>query len=91
MDLSNACYYTFSTISQTLAGAFGILVAVTLYRMEAVNSLLRSGVRKIDRYFRDMPSPRAMETAIDESDFAKIADALKGFVPPSDWTKERKN
>ena len=31
-----ACYYTLSTISQTLAGAFGFLLAVVLYRIQAL-------------------------------------------------------
>ena len=34
MDI--ACYYTLSTISQTLAGAFGFLLAVVLYRIQAL-------------------------------------------------------
>lgn len=35
MDLS-VFFYTYSTIAQTLAGAFGFLVAVVLYRMQAI-------------------------------------------------------
>ena len=31
--MDTACYYTFSTISQTLAGAFGLLVAVVLFQI----------------------------------------------------------
>jgi hypothetical protein len=33
---SNGFYYTLSTIAQTLAGAFAFLVAVVLYRLEAI-------------------------------------------------------
>ena len=40
MDLSNTCYYTFSTIAQTLAGAFGFLVAVVLYRIQSLEQLI---------------------------------------------------
>ena len=36
MDLTTACYYTWSTISQTLAGAFGIVVPVVIYRIQRV-------------------------------------------------------
>jgi hypothetical protein len=40
MEIQVACYHTLSTISQTLAGAFGFLLAVVLYRMQAsVNAL----------------------------------------------------
>ena len=31
-----ACSYTLSTIAQTLAGAFGFLVAVVLFRLQAL-------------------------------------------------------
>ena len=37
---SNDFYYTLSTISQTLAGAFAFLVAVVLYRMQAIKGAL---------------------------------------------------
>jgi hypothetical protein len=33
-------YYTYSTISQTLAGAFGFLGAVVIYRTQAIESLI---------------------------------------------------
>lgn len=33
-----ACYYTLSTISQTLAVAFGFLLAVVVYRMQAIGN-----------------------------------------------------
>ena len=40
MEMQIACYYTLSTISQTLAAAFGLLLAVSLYRIQAIaNSL----------------------------------------------------
>ncbi len=36
MGMEIACYYTLSTISQTLAVAFGFLLAVVVYRMQAI-------------------------------------------------------
>jgi hypothetical protein len=36
MVMETACYYTLSTISQTLAGAFGFLLAVVLYRLQSL-------------------------------------------------------
>lgn len=42
MDV-NDFYYTLSTISQTLAGAFGFLVAVVLYRMQSIKDSLPTG------------------------------------------------
>jgi hypothetical protein len=38
MEMHTACYYTLSTISQTLAGAFGFLLAVVLYRIQAIGN-----------------------------------------------------
>ena len=35
MAMEIACYHTLSTISQTLAGAFGLLLAVVVYRRRA--------------------------------------------------------
>src|SRR4051794_38603307 len=40
MEMQIAWYYTLSTISQTLAGAFGFLVAMVLYRMQAIGGQL---------------------------------------------------
>jgi hypothetical protein len=37
---NNDFYYTISTISQTLAGAFGFLVAIVLYRMQSIKESL---------------------------------------------------
>ena len=34
----NVYFYTYSTIAQTLAGAFGFLVAVVLYLIQGINS-----------------------------------------------------
>ncbi|HEY4328902.1 MAG TPA: hypothetical protein VGN88_04140 [Phycisphaerae bacterium] len=37
---ANVYYYTYSTLAQSLAGAFGFLAAVVLYRLQALNSQL---------------------------------------------------
>lgn len=37
-----ALFYTYSTIAQTLAGAFGILGAFILFRLQALNQVLKS-------------------------------------------------
>ncbi|MHC4069042.1 MAG: hypothetical protein ACYS18_01745 [Planctomycetota bacterium] len=34
-------YYTYSTIAQTLAGAFGILGAFTLFKLQSIQQLCR--------------------------------------------------
>jgi hypothetical protein len=37
----NVYYYSYSTLAQALAGAFGFLAAVVLYRLQALNSQLQ--------------------------------------------------
>lgn len=37
---TNVFYYSYSTIAQAVAGAFGFLAAVVLYRLQALNSQL---------------------------------------------------
>jgi len=41
MGVEIACSYTLSTISQTLAVAFGFLLAVVVYRMQAIGNGLQ--------------------------------------------------
>ena len=36
----NALYYTFSTIAQTLAAAFGVLTAIVLVRLSTIQSVI---------------------------------------------------
>ena len=38
----NVFYYTYSTLAQALAGAFGFLAAVVVYRMQALNGHLQT-------------------------------------------------
>ncbi len=39
---SSVYYYTYSTLAQSLAGAFGFLAAVVLYRLQSLNSQLET-------------------------------------------------
>jgi hypothetical protein len=43
MSMDNAMYYTLSTISQTLAGALAVLVAVVLLRLQQCDTTLAKG------------------------------------------------
>jgi hypothetical protein len=55
--VENTLFYTFSTISQTLAGAIGLLAAFVLYYLAELNRRLRSHLQKLySRY------PAATET-----------------------------
>ena len=39
-------YYTYSTVAQTLAGAFGFLVAVVLYQMQNLRKTIEDEFKK---------------------------------------------
>jgi hypothetical protein len=47
---ANDCYYTFSTVAQTLAGAFGFLVAAYLYRLPPLLRELESLENRASSY-----------------------------------------
>jgi hypothetical protein len=50
-DLDATTYfYTFSTISQTLAGAFGFLVAVALYRLQSIEQEMERALAEVYPY-----------------------------------------
>jgi len=40
--MENACYYTFSTVCQMLAGAFGFLLAAVLFRVQSLEIVIRA-------------------------------------------------
>ena len=45
--MDTTCYYTFSTIAQTLAGAFGFLVAVVLFQIQGLLSNINKGFHAV--------------------------------------------
>ena len=45
--MSNALYYTFSTIAQTLAGAMALLAAFLLYRLQVLNRAIEEDAERI--------------------------------------------
>lgn len=45
--MSNALYYTFSTIAQTLAGAMALLAAFLLYRLQTLNQGMYEDAERI--------------------------------------------
>jgi hypothetical protein len=50
-DLNDTTYfYTFSTISQTLAGAFGFLVAVALHRIASIEGEMEKALNDVYPY-----------------------------------------
>lgn len=55
--MENSLYYTFSTISQTLAGAIGILGAFLIYHLSDTQRSLNEYLEKLYSFY-----PRAQET-----------------------------
>jgi hypothetical protein len=51
----NSYYYTFSTIAQSLASAFGFLAAVAVYRMQALERDVEVALDEVMRYFPVTP------------------------------------
>jgi hypothetical protein len=87
VSLENACYYTFSTVCQTLAGAFGFLVAVVLYRMQSLGATL--GVLAVTTiHGRDWERSPPVREAFDRRDWLQLADALRGMEFPSRFPQD---
>ena len=77
--METACYYTFSTIAQTLAGAFGFLVAVVLFRMQSLESVLhRIWLRIKDvEHLLASPNQSLLYLSAIKHDWLGVADVLK--------------
>ena len=75
----NGFYYTLSTISQTLAGAFGFLVAVVLYRMQSIKDSLpmRRKAGRV-RYWQYGQAEKSPDLAI--SDLSRFRFPRNNFV-----------
>jgi hypothetical protein len=56
----NTFYYTLSTISQTLAGAFAFLVAVALFRMQSIESDMERALAEVIPYAVDSDHARLL-------------------------------
>lgn len=82
--MDTACYYLFSTISQTLAGAFGFLVAVVLYQIQAITGSLGHKLNLVTQH-RTFEDPRAFNVAQDGGDWDGIAKCLARSSLPANW------
>jgi hypothetical protein len=75
--VETACYYLFSTVSQTLASAFGFLVAVALYRIQAIEGDLAKRFAERDSFWRVKIEQDAYSRAKRRRDWPVVADALE--------------
>jgi hypothetical protein len=85
-NYETSLYYTFSTIPQTLAAAFGILGAFVLFRL----ATLRNAVEASDDCIRGMLSEYVsvaddLQRAAREGGLQGLQDALARTNPKEDW------
>ena len=87
----NALYYTCSTIAQTLAGAFGILGAFVLFRVQSSNDKIKELATKLRDGFYPTSSPEDKEIyyeAFRKSNWSLFSDYAKKIIFPSNNSKQ---
>jgi hypothetical protein len=73
----NAFYYAYSTIAQTLAGAFGFLMAVVLYQMQRLEASMEVSVKEFLGSLRvDSPEGSVTERYARCHDWDRVIDAI---------------
>jgi hypothetical protein len=88
--MENVCYYTFSTVCQTLAGAFSFLAAIVLYQLQGMMGKLGLyALSKVFTYSWDPHEPLA--DARDRGDFLLLADRLRTAHPHGGGTEDAKD
>jgi hypothetical protein len=78
--LENTCYYTFSTVCQVLAGAFGFLVAVVLYRIQGIEHLIHENTHLANGWGIDLRGD--FHDARKMRDWPAVARILRGIENP---------
>jgi hypothetical protein len=88
---ANAFYYTYSTICQTLAGAFGFLVAVVLYQIQSVTAGFEVMLNEAGKH-RIWPDEDKWLSARAIHDWDTVARLLRDSPIPvdrPDWERRR--
>lgn len=73
-------YYTFSTISQTLAGAIALLAAFVLYRIQLLNSEMDNVIEATYSFLNESFSDTIMELIRYEFNQMKILKDYNGII-----------
>jgi hypothetical protein len=88
--MDSACYYTFSTVCQMLAGAFGFLVAVVLYRIQGIDHMLYENLDWTVGW--GLESRGEYHAAKKEHDWGSIARMLREIeAPPGPTNPQSRN
>lgn len=83
--MENTLYYTFSTISQSLAGAIAFLGAFVLFRLQAISHLLSSSSELLARVWMGDPEIQRAVAAREYPIALNRAEHLAKQPVPSGW------
>jgi hypothetical protein len=75
--MENALLYTFSTTTQALAAAFGLLAAFSLYRLQALDAELKEGAFMAIQPFH---THQALLEHMADGDYEAFLDVLDGLI-----------
>jgi hypothetical protein len=75
--MENSLYYTFSTIAQSLAAIMGLLGAFALFRLQSIETDLRTRGSGIARSFL---GHKEMSDALAQEDFTKFLSAFDSHI-----------
>src|SRR5437764_493330 len=84
--MTNALFYTFSTIAQTLAGAIALLGAFLLYRLQTLNSEVDSHSMTLRDTCKEQGSPHAGQAYLlhHEGKHRELIDLVKKLALPAE-------
>ena len=85
--MSNALFYTFSTIAQTLAGAMALLAAFLLYRLQTLNGTIERDAERISLAIEGLHG-RARQFFDDGQYKELLAAAAQVAFPPGHYRAE---
>lgn len=79
---TNALYYTFSTVAQSLAGAVAVFAAFALYKLQALDKAVADGTICAINACSDYPSIREAASRGEHAKFFDLFDAQFGLGHP---------
>jgi hypothetical protein len=79
--METALYYTFSTVSQTLAGAIALLGAFVLYRLQMLSTDINDSADYIGRHVPDGGARRNIEVAVWQGQLDQVSKLAENGFP----------
>jgi len=81
-------YYTYSTIAQTLAGAFGIIGAFVLFRLQNLNQVIRASATGVHDNLDSRILNRTVKTSLQEEKWEAFLKAIEDDSLSKKWLGE---